>query len=122
MLINLLFPGRSHSKYTFSELISMLQAGGVAREKALGYLMQRFTPLYGALKKKFLLSTDEIDTAYSSALTAVDIYVREKWVGDPEALPALVEKIFQRKCIDVLRKRTSLSFMYNTADSGILFP
>lgn len=101
------FSGKGPS---LGQLYDMIRAGGAERQSAVSVLVQRFMPLRRSreIAAQFpSLTTEDLDTAFADAVVNLDRYIGQGGMDDAQGIPAALKEFYRRRCIDILRKRTS---------------
>ncbi|MDX2046556.1 MAG: sigma-70 family RNA polymerase sigma factor [Chitinophagaceae bacterium] len=89
------------------EIISDLLGGGISRKKAEEKLFSTYSYFIREGMHKYSLSEDESFDAYSdSVLAAIEKIINHSFEGRA-SLKTYLFQIFQHKCVDLLRKKTT---------------
>ncbi len=95
---------------TYEDLIEGLKKGGKSKEKAMNCLFEKlFHQVYQMQQKFGALTEDEILTAYSKAMiNMMKAVIQDSFRGE-SAFTTWFYRIFYRRCVDILRKKTTKS-------------
>ncbi|GAB3259638.1 hypothetical protein GCM10027347_23420 [Larkinella harenae] len=90
-----------------SDIVSGLQAGGPARRQAENQLYKKYLFFIRKGVRKHQLSEDDCATAYADTVLAViDQIGNGRFEGRSE-LETYIYQIFNNKCVDLIRKKTT---------------
>ncbi|MDX2247088.1 MAG: sigma-70 family RNA polymerase sigma factor [Bacteroidia bacterium] len=93
-------------KPTDEEIIRAILAGGAQREKMIYYLYDRaYSRMIYKIKKKLILTDEEVKDAYSDAIVKLDQQIRSGKFQGKCKLSTYFFRIFYNKGVDILRKR-----------------
>lgn len=106
------FPLSSSNKreaYTNEQLVDWIKGGGNQQRKAINYLFDKEWPSKQrhARRKHRILKEMEVLEAYSDALVQLNQLIFNGLFVDAEKLLGLLHRIFDRRCIDLVRKKTN---------------
>lgn len=110
-------------RYTDSEILDGIKAGGSQRRKFENVLYEQYEHLIHDATYKHRLTEDESASAYSDTiLSVIDHAITGRFEGR-SGLKTYVYQIFSNKCVDLLRKNaTNRGSVHNTLslDDAIL--
>lgn len=88
----------------------MIQAGGSERRKAINCLFQKYFELFEIkFKQHGILTEDEVLSAFSDSIVALDRNIYEGKYKGQSKLKTYFNSILEFKCIDIVRKKTTNS-------------
>lgn len=91
---------------TDEELVSMIQAGGSERRKAINCLFQKYFELFEIkFRQHGILTEDEVLSAFSDSIVALDRNIYEGKYKGQSKLKTYFNSILEFKCIDIVRKK-----------------
>jgi RNA polymerase sigma factor (sigma-70 family) len=93
--------------YTDQEIIYQLRQSGIDKRRTEEQLFNRFAYFIREGMTKHALSEDESFTAYSDTVLAALENIRNTHFEARASLKTYLFQIFQNKCVDLLRKRTT---------------
>jgi RNA polymerase sigma factor (sigma-70 family) len=93
--------------YTDQEIIYQLRQGGIDKRRTEEQLFNRYAYFIREGMAKHALSEDESFTAYSDTVLAALENIRNAHFEARASLKTYLFQIFQFKCVDLLRKRTT---------------
>lgn len=94
--------------YTDQELLRMIREGGTQRRRAVNFLFEHYFYLVRtALHKHRILDEDDVLVAYSEAIVALDSSIFEGKFQEKSLIKTFLTSIFQFKCIDAVRAKTT---------------
>lgn len=98
------------------ELLNGLRAQGSVKSKAEDRLFERYMYFIEEGSRKHNLSEDEAFDAYSDSVLAVLEDITSSVFKEASSLKTYLFRIFQNKCVDVVRKKTTKK---NEANQGL---
>jgi RNA polymerase sigma factor (sigma-70 family) len=93
--------------YTDQEIIYQLRQSGIDKRRTEEQLFNRYAYFIREGMTKHALSEDESFTAYSDTVLAALENIRNTHFEARASLKTYLFQIFQNKCVDLLRKRTT---------------
>jgi RNA polymerase sigma factor (sigma-70 family) len=93
--------------YTDQEIIYQLRQSGIDKRRTEEQLFKRYAYFVREGITKHALSEDESFTAYSDTILAALENIRNTHFEARASLKTYLFQIFQHKCVDLLRKRTT---------------
>jgi RNA polymerase sigma-70 factor (ECF subfamily) len=98
------------------EIIGQFRLGGIERRKSEALLFNRFAYFIKEGAKKHALSEDEAFDAYSDTiLITIENIVNSAFEGR-SSLKTYLSRIFNNKCVDLIRKKTTNKNSVNRAE------
>ena len=98
------------------EIIGQFRLGGIERRKSEARLFDRFAYFIKEGMKKHALSEDEAFDAYSDTiLITIENIVNSAFEGR-SSLKTYLSRIFNNKCVDLIRKKTTNKNSVNRAE------
>jgi RNA polymerase sigma-70 factor (ECF subfamily) len=98
------------------EIIGQFRLGGIERRKSEALLFNRFAYFIKEGVKKHALSEDEAFDAYSDTiLITIENIVNSAFEGR-SSLKTYLSRIFNNKCVDLIRKKTTNKNSVNRAE------
>ncbi len=98
------------------EIVEGLKQTGTFRRRAEDQLFSQYAYLMNTSQKKFKLNDDEIFTAYSdTVLKIIEKIISDDFEGR-SSIKTYLFTIFNNKCVDVLRKKSSNKYAVNNTE------
>jgi RNA polymerase sigma factor (sigma-70 family) len=92
---------------TDQEIISSILEAGLDRQKTENYFFDRYDYFIREGMKKYGISEDEAFDAYSDTVLAVFKNIHKENFEGRSSLKTYTFQIFQNKCVDLIRKKTT---------------
>lgn len=99
------FMGRARDKFSDSELILLIQNGGIDRERALNYLYDRYVSFVFKVQKDKNISIQEAKDAYADTLISLSEQIEQNKFRQDSQLSSYLYRILSNKSVDIIRRK-----------------
>src|ERR1700755_2388081 len=96
-------------------IIDGLVSGGLQRQTFENELYQKYSYFINEGCRKYNISSDDSFSAYSDAVLSVIHNILDQSFASRSSLKTYLYKIFTNKCIDVIRKKTTIKEKVNAS-------
>ncbi|MEM7374108.1 MAG: sigma-70 family RNA polymerase sigma factor [Bacteroidota bacterium] len=98
---------RKRSLHTDDHLISQIQKGGIARQRAINHIHDTYSGFVVKGKRKYRLEQEEVIDAYSESIVGMSKQIEVGKFRGESKLSTYLYQIFCNKCIDRVRHNSA---------------
>jgi len=104
------------TKMDDADMVAGLRSGGIERRNAEKKLYERFFYFIREGEKKYALSNEDASSAYSDAIISVIHNIDSNHFEGNASIKTYAFQIFSNKCVDLLRKKTTIKERVHKTD------